>query len=223
MKENVMTAIAYMCLAVACVEISKAGPLDSLDVGEIDRAKRVLQGLRNTPRARAVSDSSASGTQSEILLIERRPVEKGAERTAPRLVDVYTYNFQTNKLKQTVIDINTNQVQSVTESQGTQLPLIQKEINQAIDLVFNDSQQLQLLNQEFQRLTGQTLTNVNQVKVKAFTFLGDSLPGIVNEDAKNCGIHRCAQLLLYTADSVAFEISPIIDLSIKRIIQNINF
>ncbi len=221
MKENIKKVITYIYLVITCVGVSKAGPLDSLDIGEIGRAKQVLQNLRNVPQARAFSPSPAP--QSEILLIERRPVEKGTERSAPRLVDVYSYNYETNKLNQTVIDINTNAVQSVTESQGVQLPLIEKEIRQAIDLVFNDPQQLQLLNQEYQRLTGQTLTSVDQVKVKAFTFLGDSLPGVVNEDAKNCGIHRCAQLLLYTSDSVAFEISPVIDLSTKKIIQNINF
>jgi hypothetical protein len=62
-----------------------------------------------------------------------------------------------------------------------------------------------------------------QLQVKAFVFHASSLPEQLNAASQQCGLQRCAQVLLYTADSVVFEVSPIVNLSAGVITQNIGF
>ena len=90
-------------------------------------------------------------------------------------------------------------------------------------MIFADAEERRLLNTEYKRITGKELTSVSQLNVKAFVFDAESLPERLNPASKQCGLHRCAQVLLYTHASVVFEVSPIVNLSKGIVTQNIGF
>ena len=199
--------------------------MDPLNSSERSIAARLAapsassQTMFSTRRLGASATSSAP--EPAILLIERRPINKN--KPDSRLADVFVYDYASNELERSIIDLNTRTLVDRSRSQGTQLPLIQAEIDRAETLLFDDEEQFRLINQEYQRIIGQPLTNPAQLHVKAFTFHADNLPQKVNQAAAECGIRRCAQLLIYTDTNIIFEITPIIDLSANVVIQNIGF
>ena len=122
-----------------------------------------------------------------------------------------------------VVDLTTNKVLSTERKQKLQLPLTANELQRATDLIFADAEERRLLNTEYKRITGKELTSVSQLNVKAFVFDAESLPERLNPASKQCGLHRCAQVLLYTHASVVFEVSPIVNLSKGIVTQTIGF
>ncbi|MEE9398485.1 MAG: hypothetical protein V3V31_15920 [Methylococcales bacterium] len=222
-KDNLTIVKHFLLIVFLLISgVLSAASTDPLSGEESSAAIDVVVEQQPVERiARRALDDAGNG--EEILLIERHISEKGSPESLKRLSDVYTYNYQTNQLVRYVVNHNSNEIESVTRTQGDQLPLTEAEIQRVIDIVFNDPEELGLLNQQYQQITGETLVSADQLEIKAFTFLAASLPGQLNEASKQCGIHRCAQLLLYTADRVVFEVSPIVDLSEKRVTQNVGF
>ena len=199
-----------------------AGNLDPLDPKEMARAASQAT-LSATPAAtstRRKTSTTSTTPANEVLLIERHINNKG---NTERLADVYTYDYHTNQTIITVVNLDTNTTLAKHYQQNVQLPLTDKELKRAADLIFNDDEQRPLLNAEFKRITGKTLSDPKQLHVKAFVFHASSLPEQLNAASQECGVQRCAQVLLYTVDSVVFEVSPIVNLSANVVTQNIGF
>ena len=192
---------------------------DPLSEDEITRAAN----LTNEPTltARPSGTASENKKSQEILLIERHQ-QKGAPSNQ-RYADIFTYDYETNELIESVVDLNTSTIISTGRKKGIQLPLTEKEINRAKQIIFDDENERQVLAYEYHRITSQPLTDTTELNIKAFTFTADSLPNRVNEASKLCGIHRCAQLMLYTGENIVFEISPIVNLSEGIVTQRIGF
>ena len=136
---------------------------------------------------------------------------------------MYSYDYAKNETVFSVVDLTTNKVLSTERKQKLQLPLTANELQRSTDLIFADAEERRLLNTEYKRITGKELTSVSQLNVKAFVFDAESLPERLNPASKQCGLHRCAQVLLYTHASVVFEVSPIVNLSKGVVTQNIGF
>ena len=209
-----------LCLPLVLAALpTQAGSLDPLSAAEMERAIQQASSAAPVATTRQLVNN-ASIPAPERLLVERHLNAKG--ETA-RLADVYTYDYATNETLISVIDLDTNKILSNKREKNLQLPLTDNELKRASDLIFADDEQRSLLDAEFKRITGKTLTDPQQLQVKAFVFHASSLPEQLNDASKQCGLHRCAQVLLYTADSVVFEVSPIVNLSAGVITQNIGF
>ena len=209
-----------LCLPLVLAALpTQAGSLDPLSAAEMERAIQQASSVLPVATTRQLINN-ASTPAPERLLVERHLNAKG--ETA-RLADVYTYDYATNETLISVIDLDTNKILSNKREKNLQLPLTDNELKRASDLIFADDEQRSLLDAEFKRITGKTLTDPQQLQVKAFVFHASSLPEQLNDASKQCGLHRCAQVLLYTADSVVFEVSPIVNLSAGVITQNIGF
>lgn len=198
---------------------SHAGNLDPLDPKEMARAASQAT-LSATPAATSTRRQASTAPANEVLLIERHINNKG---NTERLADVYTYDYHSNQTIITVVNLDTNTTLAKHYQQNVQLPLTDNELKRAADLIFNDDEQRPLLNAEFKRITGKTLSDPKQLHVKAFVFHASSLPEQLNAASQECGVQRCAQVLLYTVDSVVFEVSPIVNLSANVVTQNIGF
>lgn len=218
---SLRTLLHYATLLCALTHLpANAGNLDPLSPAEIARATQQANVAAPLPTTRSATTNSTTPVL-ELLLVERHPNAKG--QTARR-ADVYTYDYSTNETIIDVIDLDTNRVISRKREKNLQLPLTANELQRASDLILADDEQRNLLDAEFKRITGQTLNNpAQQLQVKAFVFHASSLPEQLNAASQQCGLHRCAQVLLYTADSVVFEVSPIINLSAGVITQTIGF
>ena len=164
-------------------------------------------------------DASGSGNNTplnsiELLLVERRFSEKGAQNSNTiRMADVYSYNYETDTLHYSIINLDTQQVLQSEKKQGVQLPLTENEINRSIAIASENQLLHASLEKEYLNITGQALQSFDQLIVKAFVFLAESMPEQVNEETKSCGLHRCARLVMHTSERIALEIAPIIDLS----------
>ncbi len=213
-------SIVLSVLSLSLLSISKvyAHSNDPLTIDEITRVGNLV-----TPPALATKSENGITTNDnqELLLIERNE-EKGAPK-GQRRADVYIYNYETNELQQSLVDLNTSEILSSVTKQGRQLPLTENELKRAKQIVFDDEDERQILEHEYNRITSRTLNDTSELNIKAFTFTADSLPNRVNEASKQCGIHRCAQLMLYTDENIVFEISPIVNLSAGVVTQRIGF
>ena len=145
------------------------------------------------------------------------------EQPGQRLADVYSYDYRSDETIHSIVDLTTQEKLQTERVQKLQLPLTENELARASKLIFNDPEQLTQIQTEYKRITGQTLVKPEQLHVKAFVFTADSLPEGLNAASQNCGLQRCAQVLMYTHDSVVFEISPIVNLSVGLVTQNIGF
>ena len=194
---------------------------DPLSQDEIARISAMSIESSVAARASGSSSSSIANNSQEILLIERHQ-EKGAPE-GQRRADIFIYDYKNNQLIESLVDLNTSEVISSVRKQGVQLPLTQKELTRAKQIVFDDEDERHILEDEYRRITSRTLTDTAELNIKAFTFTADSLPNRINEASKLCGVHRCAQLMLYTDENIVFEISPIVNLSEGVVTQRIGF
>ncbi len=235
-KEYIRLVLVALAITQSTAVVAE-GRLDPLNASELARAMHLHRSSAapgqqlSTPGSEAaasrradqsspaVSPESIADNQ-ELLLVERSHLNKNDNG---RKADVYVYDYESNELIHSVIDLRSERVISTSRSQDVQLPLTAAEIERATDLVFGEEEQSRLLKDEYRRIVGQELLDPSQLNIKAFTFRADSMPQQVNRASSACGIHRCALLLLYTADQVVFEISPIVDLSTNIITQNIGF
>ena len=162
----------------------------------------------------------AASTQ-EVLLVERHQESKDAYKTGhwPRRGDAYIYDYATDTLTYALINLETGQVDAKQETQFVQLPLTEGEIARALDIAYADEALRTKLAALFFAVSGEPLRDLSQLNVKAFVFRADSIPEDLNGAARQCGLHRCAQLLIFTHDDVAFEMQPIVDLSFGQVVQ----
>jgi len=194
---------------------------DPLSLSEVSIASLLTAGPQLASRSSNNDLNSITTSSQEVLLIERNE-EKGAPK-GQRRADVFIYDYSTNELIESLVDLNTSEVIRSERKRGVQLPLTGNELKRAKQIVFEDEDERAILEDEFRRITSRELSDTAELNIKAFTFHADSLPNRVNEASKQCGIHRCAQLMLYTHENIVFEISPIVNLSAGVVTQRIGF
>lgn len=182
-----------------------------------------LEEINETSALRQEPSDSGNNTNSnaiELLLVERRFSEKGTQnQNVARMADVYTYNYETDTLHYKIINLNSGQVLQSEKKQSVQLPLTENEISRSTTIASEDQVLHAFLEKEYLKITGQPLQSLDQLKVKAFIFLAESMPGEVNVKTQSCGLHRCARLVMHTSESIALETAPVINLSTGVVTQ----
>ena len=197
--------------------------LDGMNSVERTRAMRSLQseaaGRSSRPAGTvtAYSTASAADAQPQLILMERRR-EKGS---SARHADAWYYSYAHNETIHKVVDLTSGEVISSEVVIGTQLPLVDVEITRAFDILLASSADHRTLGRAYKAVTGEDFEDRSQVSYKAFVFHPDTVVDGLTADARRCGVHRCAQLLIYTHDNIALDMSPVVDLSKSRVLQNL--
>jgi hypothetical protein len=163
-------------------------------------------------------DLSSLAAEPVLLLIERRSTEKDDPQSR-RLADVYYYDYSDDTLIHSIVDVDAGIVQSRSILRNVQLPLVDPEIQRAMEIVMADPVSRRGLQDAYQRATGALLDSMNQIDFKAFVFHASTLSAELVLDSAMCGAHRCAQLITYTHDNISLDYSPIVDLSDGRVTQ----
>ncbi|TXH72004.1 MAG: hypothetical protein E6Q85_07060 [Thiothrix sp.] len=221
LNKSAKITLAALCCAFLSQNIL-AKDLDPLSPTELATAVNLAAPEQSAQLAsRSTAQAPAIAHEIELLLVERRPVDK--EQPGKRLADVYSYDYRSDETIHSIVDLNTQERLQTERVQKLQLPLTENELARASKLIFTDAEQLHEIQTEYKRITGQDLLKPEQLQVKAFVFTTDTLPEGLNAASQHCGLQRCAQVLLYTHDSVVFEISPIVNLSAGLVTQNISF
>lgn len=194
---------------------------DPLTAQEITAAVAAAQtGPVDASSPRAVTTDEPAGGQ-EVLLVERREASKAdyAKGNWPRQGDVYVYDYATDTLIHTTVDVQSGAVITVEHVQGVQLPLTEREEARALALVEADRTLWTALATRYQTITGESLQRLEQLQVKVSVFHADVMPDQFNAAAQQCGQHRCAQVLIFTIDKTLLELMPIVDLSQGQVVQ----
>lgn len=168
----------------------------------------------------AVPDASGSESQGTnglpdrvVLLVERHLEDKGAADDRRR-ADVYEYDYTTDTLTVSVVDLDDGSVERSEPVQGTQLPLVEAEAQRALDLLFADGDFTARLTAELAALTGSAAPDPRAaLDAQPIVFRADAVPAVAGGAATACGIHRCAQFLLQTTDHLLVDLFPVVDLS----------
>jgi Cu2+-containing amine oxidase len=213
-----------------------AKSMDPVSDSEIDKATSLaMQSLQTPVVARrsvsttqvataSASISSAETTSTvQFLNVETHRFDKGDSNSDARWTDVSAYDYATDELIINVVNLDTNAVVSSKRYTNMQPPLVKDELDRALSIVMDDEEERSIIDNEFKRITGQTLTSMDQLQYKAFTFFADSMPNVVNTASKSCGANRCAQLMLFTHDNIVFEVSPIVNLSAGVVTQRMGY
>lgn len=189
---------------------------DPLTSDEANRALAIALGIdEQKPRAAEIRTVIQP---MEILLVERYDAPKDSPAEALRQGEVYLYDYTTDTLIHSIVDVATGSIQT-KRLQGVQLPLTTQEEDRAVDLLLADKALWRMLSERYEIITGDSLEDLSQLEMKVSLFLADAMPDQVNEAAQQCGQHRCAQVLLFTVDRTVLEVLPIVDLSEGRVIQ----
>lgn len=216
-SENILAKmICFYFASLFFMANTYANELDPLSTLEADSALSL-----STPRMQRSQVQGQHTNELELLLIERRPTDK--DNPGKRLADIYRYDYEHDETLHTIIDLDQQKIISNKRHQFLQLPLTANEINRSTNIIFNDEEQLRLLRNEYQRITGKYLSTPEQLHIKAFSFSASTMPEQLNAASKQCGLNRCAQILLYTHESIVFEVSPIVNLSAEIVTQNIGY
>ena len=228
MKNNVSLIAVSFFLACFVSPVS-AGVMDPVSEDEISRAKSMAMGSTTAVLARrsvSTADAQQAATATptiEFLRVQPHRFSKADISANKRWADTTAYDYSTDELITTVIDLDNNEVLSTLRSSNMQPPMAGSEIQRAIEIVLEDDEERSILNAEFSRITGTALTSIDQLQYKAFTFFADSMPNVVNTASKSCGAQRCAQLMLYTHENIVFEVSPIVNLSAGVVTQRLGY
>jgi len=206
---------------------ASANSLDPISAEEINRAMQFVAAPTGGLQARGVDQSDSSQSQGaqklEFLGVQAHRFEKSEQNNGSRWADTLVYDYATDELITTVINLESNSVVSVKRTRDMQPPLSDNELERAMSLVLEDDEEFSILAAEFKSITGEILTSKQQLQYKAFTFFADSMPNTVNDASKECGKQRCAQILIYYADRISFHYSPIVNLSAGVITQRISY
>ncbi|HMN29065.1 MAG TPA: hypothetical protein PKE45_13015 [Caldilineaceae bacterium] len=189
---------------------------DPLTTQEIDQ---VVSAARRAAGEQGVG--AAAGAQQELLLVERHEAGKEAYASGrwPRQGDVYLYDYTTDTLVHSLVDVQSGAVVELERVQGVQLPLTAAEKARALALIRADAAVWTRLADRFAVISGESLRDLTQLQVKVSVFVADAMPNQVNSAAQQCGRRRCAQVLLFTVDKTLLELMPIVDLSQGKVVQ----
>ena len=196
-----------------------AGSQDPLSLTEQAKAEALVES--SLPALKMQAEGTNQAKTHELLLIERDRSED--KKSGVRRANAFVYDYKTDETIIYRMDAETNKVLSSVRRKNVQLPLTENEIDRAVNLIFSDKETFALITNEYQRITNKVLNSPKDLHAKAFVFTSDTLPEQLNPASQQCGLHRCAQILLYTHESVVFEVSPIVNLSANLITQIVGF
>jgi hypothetical protein len=210
----------YLTVLTLCIgSLAYAGSQDPLSPNEQANAETLV--TNSLPALKSTDNRTKQESGYELLLIERDRSED--KKSGARRANAFVYDYKANETIIYRIDAETNKILSSVRKKNMQLPLTANEIERALNLIFADKVTFNLIANEYQRITNKPLNTPKDLEAKAFVFSADSLPEQLNAASQQCGLHRCAQILLYTHDSTVFEISPIVNLSANLITQIVGF
>lgn len=184
---------------------------DPLAAYEVEAAIVLMQNGNSTQKR--------TENKMETLLIERHQEEKAiyARGTWDRRADVYAYDYGTNEMHYTVVNLTTDSIDHFEKVQGVQLPLTQVEVARAATILLADDSGVgQQLYELYEDMFGQRLT-IDDIDIAPFIYKAASR-GITTGINASCGIDRCAELLIETTDNFLVPFSPIVNLSANKVV-----
>ena len=132
----------------------------------------------------------------QFLYIEHHDEGKNADPRS-RKADVHYYDYSKNQAIKVVVDLNNNTVDKTDIVQGVnnQPYFTRAEILAALQLIFNHQRMGPALRKAYHNITGQNLTDVNQLDAQGGIYFPDKHSKL-GALAASCVSSRCMQLFI---------------------------
>ncbi len=199
------------------VEIAKKPRLlDPLSPSERSLAERLAQNANRSMRARMMSESKPrpkglEGLENMQTLYSQHHNEDKNSDPLSRKADVFLYDYSNNESIRVVVDLKDNTVQDrvVTKGAVNQPFFTQREINAALQLIFDHPDMGSRLRNAYRNVSGQELINVNQLQAEGGIYFTDPRTPLGRITA-SCKEDRCMQLFIPINDSSFIDTSNVI-------------
>jgi hypothetical protein len=194
-------------------------PLDEAEAAQALAALTAVRGASADAVRASVPDQPGetvvTAPAQEVLLVERHAEGKEvmASGAWERRADVLEYRYADDTLVHSIFNYATGTLEVVEEVQGVQPPLTESERQLAIELAFADPALRAHMGDEYRLITGESLTGPEQLDIRVFVYHAGANPETEPPEAAVCGVQRCGQLLILTADNVTFSSLPVVNLS----------
>jgi hypothetical protein len=223
----------WVLLALAAALIAPAAlllPGQSDQTGSAQAARTGYDPLSEPEQARAeaiamadaqVQETLADSTRTAVLVVERYQEDKDVYATGswPRRAEVLVYDYQQDRLVQAVVSLDSGQVDEVAAADRVQPPLTPAEGRQVLDIALADPVTEGRIRTAWAEATGGAPFDSDALKPSPWVFRFDSVPDGTFPGTEECGLHRCAQLMLATQDGLLLDVMPIVDLSAERVVH----
>ncbi|OQD53797.1 Tat pathway signal sequence domain protein [Streptomyces phaeoluteigriseus] len=135
--------------------------------------------------------------------------------SAPRRAEVTFYDYKDDTLVTRTVNLDTGKVEATASGQGVQPPLSRAENTEAAALLIADPLGAGL-RADYRDATGKALTSPEQLQLSSMVYR--AVPGAQPAAFDQCGIHRCARLLLKVKNGPWIDTrSLVIDLSTRKV------
>lgn len=168
-----------------------------------------------------VQAALAGSARTVVLVVERHQEDKSvyAAGAWPRRADALVYDYAQDQLVHAVVSLDSGQVDEVIAAVRVQPPLTPAEGRQALDIALADPATDGRIRAAWAEATGGAPFDGDALEPHPWVFRFDSVPDGTFPGTEECGLHRCAQLMLATQDGLLLDVLPIVDLSAEQVVH----
>jgi len=141
----------------------------------------------------------------EVLLVELQEKKSRASDDA-RIAEVFVYNYASNSAAVQLINVDTRERLGIRQINNIHLPLNNREINLANQLLLNDADFIRELEHEYLARFGQPLKSVSELDMKVSIWDPNQ-----NHENSVCKQTRCALVSVFTHGHYNFSIEPVVE------------
>ncbi|MEU0331937.1 Tat pathway signal sequence domain protein [Streptomyces sp. NPDC006193] len=186
---------------------------DPLTDDEMRRAETIAAGGRLSATARGVA--GARGPQRLSVGLAEPEAGETDDPAAPRRADVTLYDYRTDTLVTSTVDLRTGKVVHTGAQQGVQPPPSRAENAEAARILIADPLGAGLAA-DYRDATGKRLTSPDQLQLSGGVYR--AAPGAQPAVLDDCGVHRCVRLFTKVRSGPWIDTRDlVIDLSARRV------
>ncbi|WP_411726758.1 hypothetical protein [Methyloglobulus sp.] len=214
------------------VEVLRSLRGNPLAPDEIVRGRQVADSSDQIKRARVLAATLPRPPRLRLLLQDVHPlytqrhIEAKNADPQSRRAEVFYFNYATNEVIQTVVNLNSNTVQETQVASGVaNHPFFSRaEIKAALQLVFEHPQLGPSLRTAYREITGQSLTDVSQLEeAQGGVFYPASAARTpLGNITADCAVDRCMQLFVPIGDLFIDMSKLVVDLSTGEVLGSIS-
>lgn len=163
---------------------------DPLTDDELERARR----LAAAPAERTGRDAAGDRGPQHLTadLAEPLPSEAGSA-APPRRAIVSYYDYRTDRLVTSTVDVTTGTVESRAARQGVQPSPVRAELTEAVELILASPHGAGL-RADYRDATGTPLTTPAPLTLSGYVYRKER-EAVVPPGLRSCGVHRCVRVV----------------------------
>ncbi|MEV1051256.1 Tat pathway signal sequence domain protein [Streptomyces sp. NPDC049887] len=177
-------------VAAAPAEGKRGTGRDPLTDDELERARR----LAAAPAARTALNAAGDRGPQHLSadLAESLPSEAGSA-APPRRAVVSYYDYRTDRLVTTTVDVTGGKVESRSTRQGVQPSPVRAELREAVELILASPHGAGL-RADYRDATGADLTTPAPLTLSGYAYRKER-EARVPPGLRSCGVHRCVRVV----------------------------